>query len=127
MPIKPENRARYPADWRDISDRIRFERAGGRCECDGRCGHDHCAENALEGVSDVGRCAARHSHAHPITDSTVVLTVAHLDHDPENCPDDNLMAMCQRCHLAYDAEHHAQSRYYEQRCSGTDDMFGDEP
>lgn len=38
MPIRPENRDRYPADWRDISHRIRFDRAGGRCECDGRCG-----------------------------------------------------------------------------------------
>jgi 5-methylcytosine-specific restriction endonuclease McrA len=33
----------------------------------------------------------------------VVLTVAHLDHQPENCDPDNLMAMCQRCHNAYDA------------------------
>jgi hypothetical protein len=40
----------------------------------------------------------------------VVLTVAHLDHMPEHCDDDNLMAMCQRCHLSYDADHHAASR-----------------
>lgn len=126
MPIKPENRARYPDNWREISERIRFERAHGRCECDGRCGHDHIAENTTEGVTNLERCDARHMCAHPVTDSTVVLTVAHLDHNPENCADDNLMAMCQRCHLAYDAEHHAQSRYYEQRCSGTADMFGEE-
>jgi len=30
------------------------------------------------------------------------LTVAHLDHTPENCADDNLKALCQRCHNRYD-------------------------
>ena len=39
-----------------------------------------------------------------------MLTVAHLDHQPENCDDANLKAMCQRCHLAYDREHHAETR-----------------
>ncbi len=35
----------------------------------------------------------------------VVLTVAHLDHDAENwdVKDERLMAMCQHCHLNYDA------------------------
>lgn len=28
MPIRPENRARYPKNWKAISLRIRFERAG---------------------------------------------------------------------------------------------------
>lgn len=37
MPIRPENMARYPANWREISARIR-ERAGNRCECEGECG-----------------------------------------------------------------------------------------
>ncbi len=100
MPIRPENRARYPKDWRNISLRIRFDRAEGRCECDGRCGHEH------EG----GRCAALHGKLHPVTGSRVALTVMHLDHVPEHCADENLLAGCQRCHLAYDAEHHAANR-----------------
>lgn len=33
----------------------------------------------------------------------VVLTVAHLDHQPENCDPENLRAWCQRCHNVYDA------------------------
>jgi hypothetical protein len=37
----------------------------------------------------------------------VVLTVAHLDHNPENCERSNLRALCQRCHLRYDKAHHA--------------------
>jgi hypothetical protein len=56
------------------------------------------------------RCTARNGEPHPATLSRVVLTVAHLDHQPEHSTDDNLLAMCQACHLAYDAEHHAQTR-----------------
>jgi 5-methylcytosine-specific restriction endonuclease McrA len=39
-----------------------------------------------------------------------VLTIAHLDHTPENNEPENLRAMCQGCHLHYDREHHAQTR-----------------
>lgn len=100
MPIHPDNAKRYPKDWKAISLRIRFQRAQGRCECDGRCGQVHAG----------GRCEARHGCAHPETGSVVVLTTAHLDHVPEHSDDDNLMAACNKCHLAYDAAHHAESR-----------------
>lgn len=96
MPITAENRRRYPADWSEISVRIRFGRAGGRCECRGECGTGHA-----------GRCTARHRQPHPVTGSRVILTTAHRDHTPENCESANLFAACQRCHLAYDAELHA--------------------
>jgi hypothetical protein len=33
----------------------------------------------------------------------VVLTVMHLNHQPEDCADENLLHGCQRCHNAYDA------------------------
>lgn len=90
MPIKPENRARYPKDWKKIVARIR-ERSGNRCE--GSPAYPHC---------DI-----ENGKTHPLTGSIVVLTVAHLDHVPENCAEDNLRHWCQRCHLTYDAKHHA--------------------
>ena len=96
MPISPENKALYPKDWNEISWRIRFERAKGFCE------HNDCT--------------AEQGRQHPITGSLVILTVAHLDHNPANCDDDNLEAMCQRCHLRYDAHHH-------RACDKTNDMF----
>jgi 5-methylcytosine-specific restriction endonuclease McrA len=40
---------------------------------------------------------------HPVTGALVVLTIAHLDHNPENCDRDNLRALCQLCHNRYDA------------------------
>ena len=42
----------------------------------------------------------------------IVLTTAHLDHTPENCSDDNLASLCQRCHLNYDREIHIRNRAY---------------
>lgn len=98
MPIRPETRHLYPDDWKVLSKRIRHDRAGGGCECDGRCGrHD-------------GACTARNGEPHPVTGSKVILTVAHLDHDPTNNDEANLLAMCQRCHLAYDADLHRETR-----------------
>jgi hypothetical protein len=99
MPIRPENRGRYPADWPEISQRIRFERAQRRCECEGECGRG----------THAGRCPNIHGQSAYGTGSKVVLTVAHLNHTPEDCRDDNLRAMCQGCHLHYDIEHHKQT------------------
>ena len=48
----------------------------------------------------------------------IVLTIAHLDHTPENCADDNLRAWCQRCHLRYDQQHHAETRQVSRRTAG---------
>ena len=94
MPIRKENRDRYPKDWKAISLRIRFERAGGRCECVGQCGLDHG-----------GRCDARHGLPHPRTGAkAVTLTTAHRHGSPpEQCGDDDLFAACEQCHNRYDA------------------------
>jgi hypothetical protein len=109
MPIKPENAARYPSDWPEISLRIR-KRADYRCE----------------GSPAYPDCRAENRQPHPVTGSMVVLTVAHLNHTPEDCDDGNLMAWCQRCHLTYDAKHHAASAARTRReAMGCGDLFGD--
>ena len=134
MPIKPENRARYPKDWKRIADAIR-ERAGHRCEgspaypdCrvpNGAVGYrvDGRWVQIGESVDDAGLAsAAAMEDGHRVV--RVVLTVAHLDHTPENCHPSNLKAMCQRCHLTYDAEHHAQTAYQTRKAAAqTVDMF----
>jgi hypothetical protein len=54
-----------------------------------------------------------------------VLTIAHRDHAPENCDDENLFAAYQRCHLAYDAEHHRRNAPATRRArKATGDLFG---
>jgi 5-methylcytosine-specific restriction endonuclease McrA len=80
MPIRPENKDRYPPEWAQIRERI-LERAGHACEW----------------------CGARNHEPHPRTGSHVVLTIAHVvDKRPEAADDDNLAALCQRCHLRHD-------------------------
>lgn len=39
----------------------------------------------------------------------IVLTVAHIDHDSRNNADDNLAALCQRCHLRHDIKQHTSN------------------
>lgn len=111
MPIRPENRDRYPANWPQIRAAM-LDRAtedpivGPRCECLGECGrgtHEGRCPN-LQGAF------AYQSSTIPSRRSRVVLTIAHLDHTPEHNDPANLRAMCQGCHLHYDAEHHAETR-----------------
>src|SRR6185312_5849122 len=107
MPIRPEERARYPKDWKAISF-ARRERAGWRCE----------------GSPAYPDCRAANGQSHPVTGSRVVLTVAHLDHRPENVAEGNLRAWCQRCHLTYDAGMHAAGRRERARVAmASGDLF----
>ena len=99
MPVRPENRHRYGADWPEFSRHIRFERAEGQCECEGECGRG----------THEGRCPNKHGEPAYGTGSKVVLTVAHLNHTPEDCRDEVLRHMCQRCHLRYDSSHHRKN------------------
>lgn len=98
MPIRPENRARYPAEWPAIRAAILL-RARGACE----------------GSPAYPDCRARDRRPHPVTGSLVVLTIAHLDHRPENSDPENLRAWCQRCHNTYDAPHRQANRAARRR------------
>ncbi len=70
---------RYPRNWPTISRRIR-ERDGGRCRW---CG-------AGEQLFDLE------------TGKPVRLTTMHLDGDPMNSENWNLVTACRPCHVAYD-------------------------
>lgn len=85
-------KAQYPKGWRRISRECR-ERANNTCQ----------------------HCGARHRWFHPITGSIVFIQAAHLDHDRTNCEPSNLAALCQRCHLIYDAPLHAIEAYKTRR------------
>jgi len=89
MPIRPENRARYPADWKLRSRFVRHYRARNCCEW----------------------CGAKNGEPHPVTGSRVVLTCAHVyDDRPEAASLLNLAALCQRCHNRHDAKARQQRR-----------------
>ena len=40
----------------------------------------------------------------------IVLTIAHIDHNKSNNNDNNLAALCQKCHLNHDRDHHSKNR-----------------
>lgn len=127
MPIKPENAKRYPPDWPQIRAAI-LQRARHRCE---QCGAGNHAwgwrdregkfHQVPKGpIRDAWPRDERYRRKPPFDLASdigvlriieIVLTIAHLDHTPENCAEDNLRAWCQRCHLNYDKAHHQQTAY----------------
>lgn len=120
MPIKAENKARYPRNWQQISADIR-ERAGNRCEFCGVPNYEIGGRSAagvwhkakplgyngfkLEWPKEGTHAWCAGHDIGPLRIVRIVLTVAHLDHQPENCDPGNLKALCQRCHNTYDQPH----------------------
>ena len=89
MPISKHMAKRYPSGWKLRRRFIIQYRAKNRCEW----------------------CGAANKEPNPVTGSTVVLTLAHVwDKAPENAALLNLAALCQRCHLRWDAADRARSR-----------------
>ncbi|MPM34675.1 hypothetical protein SDC9_81262 [bioreactor metagenome] len=101
MPIKPENKKRYPKNWKEIREKIR-KRADDRCEFCGVINHSY--------VNRLTRKLCLQDEDYAIR---IVCTVAHLDHTPENCDEDNLRFLCQKCHNQYDAKHRTETRRKE--------------
>ena len=122
MPIKPENRSRYPANWNEIRAAI-LARAGNCCEqCkvpngrriargDGPFAGTFQIDTADVFDAETGEHIARvRMGEYQVKNMvTIVRTIAHLDHQPENCDPANLRALCQMHHLRHDAKHHAET------------------
>ena len=122
MPIRPALRALYPAHWRELSRRVRFERAGGRCQ---GCGRPHLVQlrclpdgrwfdDAKATWRDRRGRSARWPdlvEAARFRTTRVVLAAAHLDSNPANNRLGNLRALCQRCHMLHDRPHHLAQRW----------------
>lgn len=118
MPIRDENKDRYPDNWPEIRAQVQA-RAGDKCE---GCG----LVNGAVGVRD------DHGHFHYLVPRgctlkrfTVVCTTAHLDHDPTNNNLDNLRFWCQQCHNRYDAPERARGIKERRRAAVRDAGQGD--
>jgi hypothetical protein len=96
MPIKKELRHLYPKNWKEIRLQI-LERAHNCCEFCGVKNHTFVPKAGTEKLQFPEAIL-------------VVLTIAHLDHDPTNNDPQNLRALCQLCHNRYDAPHRAANR-----------------
>jgi len=126
MPIKRENYHLYPGgsphskEWKAIVARIKA-RAGNICE---RCRapnrvficRDKAAQIYILPDGEI-RSAVTGEPLGVLVDGApwggrledpieVVLTVAHVEHDPRRNDDADLRAWCQMCHLGHDHPHH---------------------
>lgn len=95
MPISKENKSLYPKNWKEIRAKI-LQRADNKCEFCGIENHKWTRSVMIGGNRGWYY--------------RVVLTIAHLDHNPQNCDPSNLRALCQKCHNRYDAEHRKKNR-----------------
>lgn len=131
MPIRPENKDRYPANWKsEIRPRI-LERAGNRCET---CGirnyqwviRDQSGKIIWEGAEPAkadqltteevlhlttsgARMKYRVGFGYDYYSVRIVLTIAHISEVVEDCSDGNLIAECQLCHNRRDAKMRARN------------------
>lgn len=101
MPILKENKHLYPENWKELSNYIRFERAKGKCE---NCGAIH--------KSWVNRYTRELCLSDEENAIRIILTTAHLDHNPQNNKFSNLKALCQKCHNNYDKQHRSETRKF---------------
>ena len=124
VPIRPEMRSRYPADWKLRSRFVREVRAKNRCEgCgvpNGAFRNNRTGEvclNVLQAEAWAGL------DGDPV--AKIVLTCAHVhDHRPEAASLLNIAALCQRCHNRHDAKERASGR--RERAFGCESLFGDD-
>lgn len=106
MPFKPEY---YPANWKEISSRIK-ERDNHQCV---RCGRSSGYYVKIDGLwfslhdQCVGSMRDRYSRVFKMT-----LACIHINHNTEDNRDENLETACQWCHLEHDRPHHSRSIQY---------------
>jgi hypothetical protein len=92
----PMDKRLYPPDWNTIAHQVK-EEAQWQCQqCQKACRRPSesvtaFVERTQVPLAEVQRCPKRWE-----------LTVAHLDHIPQNCDRANLRALCTPCHCRYD-------------------------
>lgn len=133
MPIRPEFRHWYRADWQAISVEVR-EAADRRCR---RCARPHGADilqladgRWLDPVEltwrdDVG-AVARAPDLVEMAEGRmkrVRVAAAHVNHRPWDRSDENLAAWCGRCHLRHDRPMHQAVRRFARAVAFCADLF----
>jgi len=89
----PMDRTKYPADWDAIAREIK-EQTGWKCE----------------------QCSLQRRYPDEKFDTHKrTLTVAHINHVEMDCRPENLVALCPKCHLAYDQDRKRMQRLARKR------------
>jgi len=104
----PIDYSRYPPTWKTEIRPAILKRAGNKCEWCGLPNYafvirkDGTASQLTPEQAENARQAGERV-------TRIVLTIAHLNHIITDSRHANLAALCQRCHLSHDAQHHARN------------------
>ena len=130
MPIRPELRQFYGREWRTVTRPRILARAANCCE---RCGvpnhstavryrfywrllplpfeelfNDRIRLQSVRWkINNIGQMTVSVLYCRVVR---IVLTIAHLNHQAGDDRDENLLALCQWCHLSNDRHHHHETR-----------------
>lgn len=134
--MSPIKYSLYPKNWRTEIRPAILERANNCCE---ECGVANYSQGYRDKdgkfyewsyVWDLLERSGRDlfddvlSHCSEAKMIKIVLTVAHMDHCITNNDYSNLKALCQRCHLRHDIQHHkANARKTIDRKKGLQNLF----
>lgn len=148
----PIDYSKYPSNWKTEIRPAILERDGHKCKFCGVPNHAY-GHRALDGSFISDQDIADYFDRYELDgdpdeqweqwfgdDDTpkrirIVLTIAHLyDHNPMNCDDDNLAALCQKCHNNHDIEHRRKNAAItrgrkeaeKQRLNGQLSLFGED-
>ena len=117
MPIDYKD---YAPNWKTEIRPAILERANNCCE---QCGvenakwvwyHPSLTHLCSQDVSDGMRWYGATEDSDPQEGYLVCLTISHTNHDINDNRHENLLALCQTCHLRHDATYHAMNRVREQ-------------
>lgn len=113
MPVPKKYRQYFRSiRWKAIRKSI-LNRAGDYCEVCGVANHltiRRWSRNKAVYIKDNTEFPKYMGTGRYLSPIKVVLTIAHLDHNPDNEGWNNLRALCQLCHNRHDAKHRAKSR-----------------
>jgi hypothetical protein len=135
MPISKKQKLKYHYNWKAISLDTRVNRAKNKCEICGisngslglrnKEGDFYTVQEIEDYLNKHGIDLFEDELIHHIDTKTgvlkkenngnggftkIVLTVAHLDHNPVNNDYSNLSCLCQYHHLQHDLVHHLETR-----------------
>lgn len=100
----------YHPDWRDVIRPAILKRAGFKCE---GCGLRQRARGFRDSNGIFHECDSFREQWEKERGRrifTIFLSIAHLDHNPDNNDYSNLRAYCQKCHNGHDKQHRRMSR-----------------
>lgn len=118
----PIDYSEYPPNWHTEIRPAVLKRANNRCEDCGLYNHSIICKDDRKRPSkqqwdmywDLLKRTTKLRAMRAMQFTKIILTIAHLDHDKLNhdVKLDRLKALCQKCHLGLDIEHHKTNRKY---------------